>query len=343
MGLRTVSCDLGVTRATLVTNHDAVLRYLRNFYPLADGAAAGPWVIEATVGPVGDDMTINEWGVGYAADPPHRQLRLRGPRAEPLAVTARTSLREALVDFCERRRYAMLHASAVVDDARVVVIVGERGGGKTTLALKAVLDHGMRYLANENLIVLPDRTGGPAPHPARLRLTTLPGPIALKVGTYLDLADRLPPPFDTEGLDLDSYRAMPREQRYRSYHRVIYTFQGLGQPHPATVDLRDPATGPAVLVAIASYTGAGGAGGAAEPSVTPVPDPVAALLPHLRMDWTFTPWLNQRYLPRAERRPPEYEADARHLLRALAERATVVRCQHRGDPAPLLAHAAARL
>lgn len=320
--LQAATCQLGPTRATLVTDQPAVLDYLRNFYTLVAGAAADTWEIEALVGPVGDGMVIDRWGVGHAADPPARRLRLRAPRPEPLAIVARTCVREVLVDYCEQRRYAMLHAAAVFDDDRVVIIAGGHGSGKTTLALKAVLSHGMRYLSNENLIVLPG--------PAGLRLTSLPGPIALKIGTYLDLADRLPPPFDTEGLDIDAYRAMPRDQRYRLDHRVIYTFHGLGQPHPATVDLRDPASGPPVLVALVEY--AGGAG----PAEPVVPDPVAALLPHVRMDWTFTPWLNQRYLPRRERRPRQYGDDARRLLRRLAERATVIQWRHDGDPAPLL-------
>lgn len=337
----TCTCHLGPTNATLVTNHSAVLDYLHHFYPLTAGATAGAWEIEAMVGPIGDDLVIDRWGVGHAADsPPARRLRLRAPDPRPLAIVARTCLREVLVDYCEQRRYTMLHASAVFDDQRVVIIVGDQGSGKTTLAIKAVLVHGMRYLANENLIVLPNPagtgTGTADPGPAGLRLTTLPGPIALKVGTFLDLEDRLPPPFDTEGLDIDGYRTMPRDERYRIDDRVIYTFQGLGQPHPATVDLRDAATGPPVLVALAGYAGAAG------PTESALPDPVAALLPHVRMDWTFTPWLNQRYLPRRERRQAEYHADARRLLGILAERATVIRWRHDGDPASLLDHSAAR-
>jgi hypothetical protein len=152
MGVCTVTCQLGPTRATLVTNSRAVVDYLRNFYPVTDGAAGGAWVVEATVGPTDHSMITNVWGVGYAADPSRRRLRLRAPDPEPLAITARTSVREVMVDFCEQRRYVMLHASAVVADRRVIIIAGDRGSGKTTLALKSVLLHGMRYLANDRLI-----------------------------------------------------------------------------------------------------------------------------------------------------------------------------------------------
>lgn len=342
--MRTVTAHLGPTDATVDTDHEAVLDYLRHFYPLTDGAASGDWTVEAVVGPVNRAMTLNRWGVGYAADPRSRRLRLRARSPHALAVTARTCVREVLVDYCERRRYVMLHASAVYDDRRVLVVVGDRGGGKTTLALTAVLRHGMRYLANDHLIVYLDPATGPTTaaspaHPAgparepALVLTPLPGPIAVKVGTYLDLADRLPPPFDTEGVDLDAYRAMPRAERHRSPERVIFTYRGLGQPHPAVVELGAAATGPTLLVALAGFAGAD------RPALEPAADPVTALLGHVRTDWMYDPRRNQRYLPRRERRPPAYDADARRLVRALAERATVVRYRHHGDPAPLLDHA----
>lgn len=330
--LHTATCHLGPTRAGVVTNHPAVLDYLRQFYPLVSGGGTGTWSVEALVGPAGPGMVTNGWGVSYAADPSTRCLRLRAPEPQALALTARTCVREIMVDYCERRGYAILHAAAVSDSERVVITAGDAGGGKTTLALKSVLCHGMRYLANDHLIIYPAESG--------LEMTTLPGPIAVKVGTYLDLADRLPPPFDTEGLDLGAARQLPPEQRYRLGDRVIYTYRQLGQAHPATVALQDPDSGPAVLVALASYAGADEPVG--DPGEDPVEDPAAALLAHVRTDWVFNPRLNQRYLPRSERRPPEYRRDARRLVRALAARSTVVRWRHRGDPAPLLRRPGAR-
>ncbi len=90
--------------------------------------------------------------------------------------------------------------------------------------------------------------------------------------------------------------------------------------------------GPAVLVALASYASG------PETEISPVTDPAAALMAHVRTDWMFDPCLNQRYLPRRERQRAEYDADARRLVAALAERATVIGWRHHGDPAPLLGH-----
>lgn len=332
MGVRTVTCDLGPTRVCVVADHDTVVDHLGDFYPLVDApATAGTWVVEAAVGPAGTGLPTNEWGVGVVADRPARRLRLRGPDPLGVAVTARGCVREALVDYCERRRYAMLHASAVVDRRRVIVFVGDRGTGKTTLGLKAALGHRMRYLSNDHLIVLPD---GHPPRASGLRLTALPGPISVRIGTYLDLEDRLPPPLDTEDVDLDSYRGVPARRRYAVRRRVVYTLPRLGQCDPSVVELGDAASGPAVLVVLVAYASGAGARPAA-----PVPDPVTALMPYLRTDWVFDPRLNRRYLPRRERRPDEYRRDARRLVDALAERATVIRWAHRGDPAPLLGSA----
>jgi hypothetical protein len=59
----------------------------------------------------------------------------------------------------------------------------------------------MRYLSNDHLIVFGDANAEQAaPLASRLTLTALPTPIPIKIGTYVDLEERLPPPWDTEGL-----------------------------------------------------------------------------------------------------------------------------------------------
>lgn len=315
-----------------------MLTYLSDFYTLTDGASAiDEWLVEAIVGPADDSMDTNAWGVSYSSNPIARRLRLRSTDPGNLAITARKAVREALVDYCEQRRYAMLHASAVVDDQRVIIVVGDKGSGKTTIGLKTALFHGMRYLSNDHLIVYPESATGTDALASRLALTSLPTPIPLKVGTFLDLEHRLPAPWDTEGLDIDAHRAIPREQLCGLDQRVLYTFAGLGQDSPIQASLADASTGPAVLVVLASYTND------TPTEATEVADPIDALMAHVRSDWMFDPILNQRYLPRHERQPAEYEADARRMVTALAERAAVVRWDHRGDPAPLLNHPALKV
>ncbi|MGC4858189.1 hypothetical protein [Micromonospora sp. DT41] len=276
------------------------------------------------------DASTNQWGVSWRIDRRDQRVHLRAEAAESLSITARKCVREVLVDHCEQRRYTMLHASAVVDQARTIVVVGDKGSGKTTLALKAALRHGMRYVSNDHLIMY-ERDGA-----GTLTMTSLPTLIPLKIGTFLDLESALPKPWDRDGLDVEAYRASPRSEVHSLDRRVLYTYRRLGHDNPITVDLRSLRSPVTTLIVLASYS----PGDAGEPE--PVADPVTDLLAHVRTDWMFDPTLNQRYLPRAERGRGEYLADARRIVTALAERSTVVRWTHRGDPAPILEFAANR-
>lgn len=316
---------VGPVQVEVTSNAQSVMDYLVEFYPATD--AVGPWAgwtVEATVG-APDPATVNRWGVSCQADRHARLARLRAEDPTSLAITARKCVREVLVDFCERRRYTMLHASAVVDETRTVVVVGDKGSGKTTLALKAALLHGMRYLSNDHLIVYPtDET-------ASLTLTSLPTLIPLKVGTFLDLEASLAEPWDGDGLDVDVYRTRPRNEVYAFDRRVLYTYHRLGQQNPITVETDHSVP---TLIVLATYSDA------EVGRFEPVAEPVGELLAHVRTDWMFDSQLNQRHLPRDERDRDEYLADAHRLVTVLAEQSTVVRWAHRGDPSPMLDFAA---
>jgi hypothetical protein len=207
----------------------------------------------------------------------------------------------------------MLHASAIADNRRVIIIAGNKGSGKTTLALRGALVHGMRYLSNDHLIIYPGEAPDVALH-SRLVLTSLPTPIPVKVGTYLDLEQILPEPWDTEGTDLARYRAMPRRDRYQHDVRVVYTYRRLGQDNPVMMPLGASHAGLLVLVVLARYAAADGPPG----DPVPVADPVTALMEHVRFDWMFDPVLNYQYVPRRDRDRAAYAADAQRLAEALA-------------------------
>jgi hypothetical protein len=325
-------CLLGPVTVELSTDQPAVVDYLAEFYPINTTVSGKPdWIVDARVGPSGG-MRRNAYGVAYAADPGVRTVVVRADDPINLAMTTRKTVRDTLVGFCESRRHTMLHASAIADDQRVIIVAGDKGSGKTTLALRGVLMHGMRFISNDHLIIYPDSGTGTA-LPGQLVLTSLPTPIPVKVGTYLDLEQLLPEPWDTEGIDIGPYRAMPPAERYRHDARVLYTYRRLGQDNPVTVPLGSQSVGPQVIVVLARY--AAGAGPARDP--VPVPDPAGALQEHVRFDWTFNPVLNHHYLPRRQRDRAAYAADAHRLAKALADRADVFSWAHDGDPAPLLA------
>jgi hypothetical protein len=323
---------LGPVDAALRTDEPAVLDYLSDFYTITDRPVdSNAWIVDARVGSA-VEMQRNSWGVRYRADRAGRILFLRADSSLELAMSARKALRETLVEHCEAHRYVMLHASAFADDHRVVLVLGDKGSGKTTLALKATLDGGFRYVSNDHLILYAET--GSAEKSDRLAITSLPTPIPLKVGTYLDLEDRLPMPWDNENLDVDAFRAMPITERYRHDRRLLYTYRRLRQENPVRVPLGPADGGPKVAVVLARYTEPGHP---VDPP-RPVADPVAALWPHVRFDWVFDPALNTQHLPRTQRDRDAYAADAQRLLAALVDRATVVSWEHGGDPQPLLDH-----
>lgn len=317
--------DLGPVRVLVTADHDGVIGYLRDFYPVE--AAGGPdgaadWMIEARVtAPEPGMAVLAPWQVGYRADAAARRARICAEDPRSLGITVRKTVREALLEYCEARGYVMLHASAVGHGSRVVIVAGDKGSGKTTLALSAALSRGYRYLSNDHLILY--RAGG------RLVATSLPTPIPVKAGTYLDYEALLPEPWEDEGTDIEALRALPRPQRYADERRLLYTYRSLGHPNPVHV----PLDGRQVTVVLAGYAPAGQPAG----PLAPAADPVAALWPHVRFDWAFDPALNTHYLPRDERGRDAYARDAAARLAELAARSAVVAWRHKGDIAPLLA------
>jgi hypothetical protein len=315
--------DLGRVRVAVATDHDGLLDYLRDFYPLEGNAEHDTtvgWTIQARLTEPEPGMALTPWRVGYRADRDTRRAVICSTNPRDLAITVRKAIREALLDYCETHRCTMLHASAVADEARVVIVVGDKGSGKTTLALGAALGAGYRYLSNDHLIVY--RT------PDGLVVTSLPTPIPVKIGTYFDYADRLGAPWENEGVDLEEFRWMPRQRRYDQDVRLLYTYRGLGQANP----LHTVLAGRQVVVVLAGYASDD------RPVSAPraVADPVAALWPHVRFDWVFDPVLNTHHLPRPERDRDTYARDAADRLAELDAASRVVRWRHHGQLTSLL-------
>lgn len=315
--------DLGPVRVAVTTEHDDLIEYLRDFYaldvhPERDGTV--DWSIDARLAEPELGMALTPWRVGYRADRDARRVVICATNPRDLAITVRKTIREVLLAYCEARGYTMLHASAMADDERLIVVVGDKGSGKTTLALNAALTRGYRYLSNDHLIVYRGGEG--------LVVTSLPTPIPVKVGTYFDYADQLGEPWENEGVDLEAFRRMSPRRRYGFDQRLLYTYRSLGQVNPVHIRLG----GRQVVVVLARYAPGG------DPAGVPVPvaDPVGELWPHVRFDWVFDPALNTHHLPRLERDRDDYARDAANRLAELCATARVVEWRHRGELAPLL-------
>lgn len=327
-----VIVGLGGVAVAVESDCALVHELLAEFYPVEPDLSGPMWTVVAHAQAPPRGVAVNRFGVGYQPDIAGRSLTLWATQVKDLAITTRKCVREIFLDACERTGYGMLHASAVYRDDQAIVFAADKRGGKTTLALRAVLDHGWRWLSNDHLIVWRGEAG--------LVATSLPTPIPLKVGTYLDLIDRLPPPWDTNGVDAAGWRAAAPAARYASDVAVYYTFGRLGQPNPVLVEL----VGRRLTVVFPSYAGPGQREGVVD--TVPAQAAAAELAGHVRADWIGDQRLHQRHLPFPHRDVAAFSRDGVNLAAQVAAAvAEVVRFTHRGDPSPLLvsnAEAAAR-
>lgn len=292
------------------------------FYPSAV-AGEPQWTVTAVGEPVPPNVPRTGFGVGVLADARARQVRLWSPSAFDLAVTTRKVVREVFLAACERAGYTMVHASAIYAGDRVVAFAADKRGGKTTLALRAVLEHGWRWLSNDHLILLPDDRGG-------LTATSLPTPIPVKAGTLVDLWDRLPQPWDPNGFDIEAWRRVPAEQRHAADDAAYFTFARLGQPNPVVVPLDQGR----VSVVFPRYADPDES--VTRPRPIDVADTAAELRGHVRTDW-LSDNRHQAHLLFAHRHADAFAADGARLAGRLAELAGGgQRFAHRGEPGPLL-------
>jgi hypothetical protein len=318
-----VLARLGEVTVAVRSSVELVLETVAEFYPVT--ASGRPeWTITAIGVSPPPGMTRTVFGVGVQVDALGGEVKLWSATQFDLAVTTRKCVREVFLAACERAGYTMVHASAIYTDDRVVVFAADKRGGKTTLALRAVLAHGWRWLSNDHLILLPDDHGG-------LVATSLPTPIPVKAGTLVDLWDRLPTPWDANGFDIDSWRAVPTARRRAADKAAYFTFAGFGQPNPVLVPLDQRR----VSVVFPRYAGIGE--GVAAPVRLDSTAAAVELARHVRTDWLTDDRLHQRHLPFAHRDIGVFAADGARLVERLAELAGGGwRCAHEGDPGPLL-------
>ncbi|MFC0862427.1 hypothetical protein ACFHYQ_08970 [Sphaerimonospora cavernae] len=321
-GTRNAVYALGEVRVAVATDHAPVLAYLGDFYARTD-AGRPWWLVDGRLEQPHPGMTVDSYGVGYLADQRQRRLLVRAADPENLQISVRKAIREVMVAFCEDRGYAMLHASAVHRDGLLIVFAGDKGAGKTTLALDAVVRHGFDYISNDHLIVYRD------PGLGGLVVTSLPTPIPVKIGTYLAMEDVLPVPWNTNGVDVDSYRRWPTAELRRLDTRLDYTFASFGQPNPVAVHCGVSGTA-RVVVVLPEY---------APDGIAAEPQPggsASDLLAHLRIDWVFDPVHNPRHLPYPRRAVERFTADGQDLISVLCADARMMRWAHTGQVAPLL-------
>ncbi|MFG2322893.1 hypothetical protein [Streptomyces sp. NPDC048568] len=117
-----------------------------------------------------------EGALAYRSEPGVPRLDVVGCRTEDVATATARLAREMMRGLLLRDGWAVLHASAVVQDGRTVLTLGGKGAGKTTTALALASRHGLGLLANDRVFVRPNERDG---------VDVLPWPSAAAVGLGL--------------------------------------------------------------------------------------------------------------------------------------------------------------
>jgi hypothetical protein len=115
--------------------------------------------------------------LAYRSEPGAGRLDVFGTQEEDVATATARLAREMMRGQLLRDGWAVLHASAVVDDeGRTVLTFGHKGAGKTTTALALAAGGGFGLLANDRVFVRPNDQGG---------VDVLPWPSAAALGLGL--------------------------------------------------------------------------------------------------------------------------------------------------------------
>ncbi|WP_019632465.1 hypothetical protein [Actinomadura atramentaria] len=315
--------DLAVTTVTVRTDHPPLLDELTDYYRTT--TRPGGYRIDARLRRPPDESRADRYGVTYDVAPGgagRPGIRVVCPAPARLATAVRKTVRDAMTDWLDRRRYAMFHAAAVHRDGLLVILAGDAGAGKTTLALDAVLRHGFHFISNDHLIVYADPAG------PNLAITSLPTRIPLKIRTCLDYEAALPEPNRTSTQPslrarLDPYRTLPTDQVNAITTRVDFLYSTFRQPNPVTLDIH-PAGTPKTAIVFPEF------GPQWHTDPIPTSDAATALAAHLRTDWVFDADCTPNHFASPKRTIHQFTDDGRDLAQHLAENATALQMKHQG-------------
>ena len=145
-----------------------------------------------------------------------------------MALYVRRALRTIYLKALSCHPWAMLHASAFYRQGHMIILVGDKMVGKTTLALQAVLSHGYGLISNDHLILINKNNS--------IEMTTYPTVIPTKLGT-LDSLRHILPPNDLAAHLLDNLDNIEQDPStstlFRRKEAAYYTYLDLGaEPIP---------------------------------------------------------------------------------------------------------------
>jgi hypothetical protein len=267
----------------------------------------GSWVLTCVVDGAAQCQKPLPMNVAFDCD--SRTVHIKAATAWSAAYYAQNLIRELFVASAESRRFTMLHASAACHGDTVLIFVGPKNAGKTTLVLDSVLSHGFRLIANDYLVVSRDDDV--------YRIETLPSLIVTKRDTSDRFAGLLPPQDARELAALDT-----------SGDRRYFAFRQIGGEHHPICRFDERSRAWIVLPKFYSL-----------PRVQWCVSAEACtrkLAASVRTDWLYNDIDNPPVLPRARRAVGDFLQDTATLCAHLVARSRCVIYEHEGSVRPLL-------
>ena len=144
---------IGELTVRVDTNNALLISHLDRLYPRALRETIRSWRFDVRLGSSLHAGQNDSQGITRQRDEVKRILRLRASRPSALLPAVQRELRRLSLREWSRFGFVLLHAAAIHRDGLLIVFVGGRAAGKTTLALRGVLDHGFELIADDRLVV----------------------------------------------------------------------------------------------------------------------------------------------------------------------------------------------
>lgn len=88
---------------------------------------------------------------------PPNQVYIFGSNMNNVMKMSKNTIRLCITLLLRKKGWALIHASGVVKNEKGIIFVGNKGAGKTTSMLQALMDNDTSFLGNDRLMIHPKR------------------------------------------------------------------------------------------------------------------------------------------------------------------------------------------
>jgi hypothetical protein len=321
-----VQCEIWDLSITIIYEDAGLIDYLEQFYSINRRKTDhNGWKIDCCLRtPEHNKYSLTYCDVYYYIDLNNQTIYLRGKSLLNVKITLRKLVRELFMNFCEFRNFTMLHSSAIYNKKLLLIFAGEKGAGKTTLALDGILRHDFRLLSNDHLIILLDKNN--------LIFTSLPTFVSVKIGSFLHFKSLLPYPIHAEEFEIEKWEAMPKNKLMKQEYRLYYTLKQLGQPNLPFFQINLGKITHNIWVIFPRFTSAN----LRIEAITKEQEVDSLLGQHERSEWVYNNNYNPQIISYNRRTPEQFILNSQQITRRLASIAKAIYLEHEGNIEPLL-------